>query len=450
MDDSSRQAPQIPGNYSGYVRSRESGGNPFAKNPRSTAQGLHQFLDGTWADMMRKHPELGLTQDGRTDADQSQRAFDAFTADNTAILRNNGQPINNDTLYLAHRFGAGGALKALSASPNASVASVFPEVMEANPDLQGKRIADITGSKQMNTAPRPALSTGAQLGDGVLFPGTSDPSAQPQWGNALINAGAALASITSPQQGAALAQLAQQPGGQDAFSTHFNERTGMLYRINKRTGRVETVRAGNAAPSSFDEAYDKDQAKQYSELNSKISADAQTAQDASAQSQTLRQMLTNPNVRQGFGAEELLRLKKMGNQFFGLGFDVADADTARALGNQMTLRMRQMAGGMPGSLSDKDLTFLKDASITLDKDPAANQQLLDIFDKLNARAIEREQSRAEYVNQNKRLDSGFTKMLSDKWKAENDAADKATPEPPKTSAPIIRWGRDKSGNPIRM
>lgn len=28
---------------------RESGGNPVAKNPRSTASGLYQFLDSTWA-----------------------------------------------------------------------------------------------------------------------------------------------------------------------------------------------------------------------------------------------------------------------------------------------------------------------------------------------------------------------------------------------------------------
>lgn len=439
-----------PGNYSGYVVGRESNGNPYAKNPRSSALGLHQFIDSTWSDMMRKHPELELTPEGRTDPVQSQRAFDAFTADNTAVLRNNGQPVNNDTLYLAHRFGAGGALKALSADPNASVASVFPEVMKANPDLQGKTIADITGNKQMNyTPPKPALSVGAQLGEGALFPGTRDTS-QPQWDNALVNAGAALASITSPQQGAALAQLARHQSDEGAFSTHFNEKTGMLFRINKRTGRVEAMRSGERAPSAFDEAYDKDQAKQYSELNSKISTDAQSAQDAAAQTQTLRQLLTNPNVTQGFGAEELLRLKKMGNSLFGLGLDVADADTARALGNQMTLRMRQMAGGMPGSLSDKDLTFLKDASVTLDKDPAANQRLLDIFDKLNARAIEREQMRADYVTQNKRLDSGFTKMLSDKWKTENEAADKAAPEAPKSTAPIIRWGRDKNGNPIRM
>lgn len=440
----------IPGNYSGYVVGRESNGNPYAKNPRSSALGLHQFIDSTWDDMMRKHPELGLTADGRTDEAQSTRAFNALTADNATTLRNNGQPVNNDTLYLAHRFGAGGALKALSADPNASVASIFPEVMSANPDLQGKRIADITGNKQMNyTLPKPALSVSAQLGEGALFPGTRD-TPQSQWDNALINAGAALASISSPQQGAALSQLARHQSDEGAFSTHFNEKTGMLFRINKRTGRVEAIRSGEAAPSAYDEAYDKDQAKQFSELNTKISADAQTAQEAAAQSQTLRQLLTNPNVRQGFGADELLRLKKMGNQFFGLGFDVADADTARALGNQMTLRMRQMAGGMPGSLSDKDLAFLKDASITLDKDPTANQQLLDIFDKLNARAIEREQARAEYVTQNKRLDGGFTKMLSDKWAAENKAADQAAPEGPKATTPIIRWGRDKNGNPIRM
>lgn len=32
-----------------YVLARESGGNPTARNPRSTASGLWQFLDSTWA-----------------------------------------------------------------------------------------------------------------------------------------------------------------------------------------------------------------------------------------------------------------------------------------------------------------------------------------------------------------------------------------------------------------
>lgn len=32
-----------------YVLSRESGGNPKAENPTSTASGLWQFIDSTWA-----------------------------------------------------------------------------------------------------------------------------------------------------------------------------------------------------------------------------------------------------------------------------------------------------------------------------------------------------------------------------------------------------------------
>ena len=32
-----------------WVLARESGGNPLAENPTSTASGLWQFLDSTWA-----------------------------------------------------------------------------------------------------------------------------------------------------------------------------------------------------------------------------------------------------------------------------------------------------------------------------------------------------------------------------------------------------------------
>jgi hypothetical protein len=37
----------------------ESHGDPNAKNKRSSAMGLGQFLDETWLDMMRAHPRFG-------------------------------------------------------------------------------------------------------------------------------------------------------------------------------------------------------------------------------------------------------------------------------------------------------------------------------------------------------------------------------------------------------
>lgn len=39
-----------------HIVSRESGGNPCARNPSSTAGGYYQFIDSTWYAMMRRLP----------------------------------------------------------------------------------------------------------------------------------------------------------------------------------------------------------------------------------------------------------------------------------------------------------------------------------------------------------------------------------------------------------
>lgn len=124
---------QIPDSYYASIRSAESGGNDRAKNPTSTATGRYQFLQGTWNEVAKKHPELGLTADGRFDAGQQERAIRAFTADNAAVLRAQGVPITNGSLYAAHFLGAGDAPKAYRASPDTPMSAIVgPKVIQAN------------------------------------------------------------------------------------------------------------------------------------------------------------------------------------------------------------------------------------------------------------------------------------------------------------------------------
>lgn len=131
------------GDYFANIRAAESGGNPNAKNPLSSATGLYQWTDGTWAEMMRKHPELGLTADGRGNPDQEEKAIRAFTAGNADVLKSAGIEPTGGNLYAAHFLGAGGARNVLSQPDDASVASlVGPEVVKANPFLQGMSVGD--------------------------------------------------------------------------------------------------------------------------------------------------------------------------------------------------------------------------------------------------------------------------------------------------------------------
>ncbi len=125
------------------IRAAESGGNDSAKNPRSTATGRYQFTAGTWADVMRKHPELGLTADGRLDPTQQELAIRAFTADNANILMGSGIEPTAGNLYAAHFLGAGSALVVLRASDVVPMSDlVSPSVIKANPFL-----ADMTAGQ---------------------------------------------------------------------------------------------------------------------------------------------------------------------------------------------------------------------------------------------------------------------------------------------------------------
>lgn len=124
------------GDYLKTVRGVESGGNPNARNPNSTATGIDQFTAGTWAGLARKYPELGLTPNGRTDPAQSTRAMEAFTRDNAKALTAAGVPITPGNLYVSHFLGEAGGPKFIAGAmqnPDApATAFVSPGAAAAN------------------------------------------------------------------------------------------------------------------------------------------------------------------------------------------------------------------------------------------------------------------------------------------------------------------------------
>jgi hypothetical protein len=139
----------------------ESHGDPNAKNKRSSATGLGQFLDETWLDMIRAHrPDLakGRSQDEilelRRDAKVAREITARFTQRNVEMLRKRGLPVTPGTLYLAHFAGGAGAVAILSAMENADAALVMAtadatgrtkreNIIRANPFLERFTVADL-------------------------------------------------------------------------------------------------------------------------------------------------------------------------------------------------------------------------------------------------------------------------------------------------------------------
>ena len=140
----------------------ESDGDPNAKNKRSSATGLGQFLDETWLDMIRAH-RPDLAKGGRSQAEILQLRRDPktareitarFTERNAEILRKRGLPVTPGTLYLAHFAGGAGAVAILSAMENADAALVMAtadatgrtkreKIIKANPFLERFTVADL-------------------------------------------------------------------------------------------------------------------------------------------------------------------------------------------------------------------------------------------------------------------------------------------------------------------
>jgi hypothetical protein len=157
------------------IISVESGGNPTATNPRSSATGAGQFLTSTWLDTLAKHrPDLASSMGRdellalRNDPQLSRAMTEAYAADNGAILTGAGHPVTPANTYLAHFAGPQGAVKVLSADPSTPVANILdPKAIEANPFLRGMKAADLqawAGRKMGGAQAAPQASPQPQPG----------------------------------------------------------------------------------------------------------------------------------------------------------------------------------------------------------------------------------------------------------------------------------------------
>jgi hypothetical protein len=143
----------------------ESGGDRYAKNPKSSATGLGQFVEDTWLDIMRRHEaELvkGMSEAQilalRKDPALSRKATEYYAAENAAGLLRNGEAATGQNVYLSHFLGLGDALKVLKAAPGTPVNGLVNQrSIDSNRSiLQGKTVDQVqawAGNKVNDHAP---------------------------------------------------------------------------------------------------------------------------------------------------------------------------------------------------------------------------------------------------------------------------------------------------------
>ena len=144
---------------------RESGGDPSAKAPTSSASGLFQFVDQTWLSTLKQHgAKYGYARyaelitkgaDGRyhvpdgearkavmglkLDPHAASLMAGELASDHAAYLRGRvGRSPTSGELYAAHFLGPQGSarlIEAVQSNPGASAAAMFPEAAGANRNL---------------------------------------------------------------------------------------------------------------------------------------------------------------------------------------------------------------------------------------------------------------------------------------------------------------------------
>lgn len=167
VEQAIRRAAQVTGvdfDFLLKTAKRESGLNPQAKAPTSSAAGLFQFIEQTWLSVVKRHgakhgygeaaDRIRAGSDGRLRVDEGARRsimalrYDPKAAsimaaelasDHASYLKGRiGREPTAGELYAAHFLGPAGAAQLIDAAerrPGSSAAALFPAAAGANPTI---------------------------------------------------------------------------------------------------------------------------------------------------------------------------------------------------------------------------------------------------------------------------------------------------------------------------
>lgn len=220
------------------IMGAESSGNRFARNTRSSAYGPHQFLEGTWLELVRRYrPDLmqGRSRDEllalRSDEELSSEMSGHFNGENASYLAKRGLPADENSLYLAHFAGPAGAAKLLQNPEAPASQSLSADAIAANPFLKDWTGADVArwAERKMGWKPiaMPA-ATGEPLQPETIAPAPT-PSAAPTGDKPVIPFLTELfASAMGSGAGAGAAGAAGAGGAGNLASMFGGENGGLL------------------------------------------------------------------------------------------------------------------------------------------------------------------------------------------------------------------------------
>jgi hypothetical protein len=264
------------------------------------------------------------------------------------------------------------------------------------------------------------------------------PSGRDGWKKAILGVGAGLSSIDNPQ-GAAIA-LGMMRDMTKADEWDFVRAGKTLYKVNKRTGQMVPA-AGSEETEDADTPWGRNMAKKAVE---RLDENQNAIGDINTRVNKLNELesyVDNPNVYQGFAGGAVAGLKNIAKSF---GMDtesmgVDETQAFRALSNQFSLSIRNpKAGeGLPGNLSDKDLSFLKESSASLDNTPEANRKIIHFMRKIEEKNKIMKTEEANYIKEHRTIE-GLAEHMEEFRNSVNMFADEAKANEDSKSS-IIEW-----------
>lgn len=394
----------------------ESGGNPAAKNPRSSALGTQQFTNGTWQQFIQENPEVfqGMSPEQamsmRSDPRYADLGAQWYAQKGGEVLQQAGLPVTQTNLALHHRFGPGDAPKVIAADPATPMEQlVSPAVMSANPDLQGKTAGQVRGTYAMRygNGAAPAAATSA----------AAAPASQGTPVDRNLIFGLSVAAAKGNKVAATLLPVIQSLTKQEADAVVVSP-GGAL--VDKRTGRVvyqapdrednqlvsvmgpdgkpvlmRRAQAEGQVPFSAPQvAIDQRGQSTYDQERGKTAAAAigtieSQAAAAPGELRRLDQMERAMNGFQtGMGAGARMTFGQVAQ---ALGFKddalpaginknaIANAEQIQALSGQMLLGQIGSGGFPTNNFSDADRAFLERIQPGIERTPQGNRILIGVL-----------------------------------------------------------------------
>nr|DAW52661.1 MAG TPA: putative lysin [Caudoviricetes sp.] len=351
----------------------ESGGKTTAKNKKSSAEGLGQFIDSTWLYMVKKHrPDIAKGKTNaqilalKTNGELSREMTTRYVEENAALLKKHGFPVNIRNLYVMHFLGSGEGPKLLRADPNQPVSSfISAQSINANQKvLSGK-----TAQQVLDWAAR-AMKVGKDIGGGTSYVSipTGDPVAMEK----------AIRQLPKNQQASVRANINHQIS---AYKEAEEQRKSQ--RDNAIAGIIETS-GGNvqSVPRSAWAALTPEERRKFTEFGQSIkTSNEKELQDRYVDDYLIMQ---NPDVLSKMSEDSIIALRpKLGRSW-----------TESLLGKKQSIEKKGIQHAKLSNLRFNE-TLRQEFDIDPDKTGKSNEQKRQIaIIRYNSdRAIEAEEKR---------------------------------------------------------